>query len=146
VRFAKEKNEGPVADFRFQSLGTPFLGGWPTSAFKRHLHHRQDPRRLDPQRYRLPRRPQPVLSGVEGSFPLDLWYIVPVDRCTEAPMLRFYPHRKAKKMRLEKFREAWRQLRPKNPSNGPITTYAASTTSTMNSAQNPVLTKGTPGP
>ena len=38
--------------------------------------------------------------------PLDLWYIVPVDLCTEAPMLRFYPHRKAKKVRLEKFREA----------------------------------------
>jgi hypothetical protein len=56
--------------------------------------------------------------------PLDLWYIVPVDLCTEAPMLRFYPHRKAKKMRLEKFREAWRQLRPKSPNNGPITIYA----------------------
>ena len=57
--------------------------------------------------------------------PLDLWYIVPVDLCTEAPMLRFYPHRKAKKMRLEKFREAWRQLRPKNPpGNSPITIYA----------------------
>lgn len=56
--------------------------------------------------------------------PLDLWYIVPVDLCTEAPMLRFYPHRKAKKMRLEKFRELWSQLRPKNPNNGPITIYA----------------------
>ena len=56
--------------------------------------------------------------------PLDLWYIVPVEVCTPAPMLRFYPHRKAKKMRLEKFREAWRQLRPINPTNGPITIYA----------------------
>jgi hypothetical protein len=57
--------------------------------------------------------------------PLDLWYIVPVEVCTPAPMLRFYPHRKAKRMRLEKFREAWRQLRPRNPpDNSPITIYA----------------------
>jgi hypothetical protein len=27
-------------------------------------------------------------------------------------MLRFYPHRKAKKMRLEKYREAWHLLDP----------------------------------
>jgi hypothetical protein len=58
--------------------------------------------------------------------PLDLWYIVPVEVCTPAPMLRFYPHRKAKKMRLEKFRELWRQLRPKNPpDNTPITIRAS---------------------
>ena len=42
--------------------------------------------------------------------PLDIWYIVPVEICTPAPMLRFYPHRKAKKMRLEPYREAWHLL------------------------------------
>jgi hypothetical protein len=42
--------------------------------------------------------------------PLDVWYVVPVEECEPAPMLRFYPHRKAKKMRLEKYREAWHQL------------------------------------
>lgn len=39
--------------------------------------------------------------------PLDIWYIIPVEVCTPAPMLRFYPHREAKLMRLEKYREAW---------------------------------------
>jgi len=42
--------------------------------------------------------------------PLDIWYIIPVEVCTPAPMLRFYPHRKAKKMRLESYREAWHLL------------------------------------
>jgi hypothetical protein len=28
--------------------------------------------------------------------PLDIWYIIPVEICTPAPMLRFYPHRQAK--------------------------------------------------
>jgi hypothetical protein len=42
--------------------------------------------------------------------PLDIWYILPVEACTPAPMLRFYPHREAKKMRLEEYREAWRLL------------------------------------
>src|SRR5579859_5606141 len=42
--------------------------------------------------------------------PLDIWYIIPVEVCTPRPMLRFYPHRKAKKMRLEKYREAWHLL------------------------------------
>jgi hypothetical protein len=58
--------------------------------------------------------------------PLDLWYIVPVEICTPAPMLRFYPHRKAKRMRLEKYRESWRQLKPSpNPDDDtPITIYA----------------------
>ncbi len=42
--------------------------------------------------------------------PLDIWYIIPVEVCTPAPMLRFYPHRQAKKMRLEKYREAWHLL------------------------------------
>jgi hypothetical protein len=45
--------------------------------------------------------------------PLDIWYILPVEICTPQPMLRFYPHRKAKKMRLEPYREAWHLLRPK---------------------------------
>jgi hypothetical protein len=42
--------------------------------------------------------------------PLDIWYIIPVEICTPAPMLRFYPHRKAKRMRLESYREAWHHL------------------------------------
>ncbi len=42
--------------------------------------------------------------------PLDIWYIIPVEICTPAPMLRFYPHRKAKRMRLEPYREAWHRL------------------------------------
>jgi len=42
--------------------------------------------------------------------PLDIWYIIPVEICTPAPMLRFYPHRKAKRMRLEPYREAWHYL------------------------------------
>jgi len=42
--------------------------------------------------------------------PLDIWYIIPVEVCTPAPMLRFYPHRAAKKMRLEPYREAWHLL------------------------------------
>jgi hypothetical protein len=42
--------------------------------------------------------------------PLDIWYIIPVEICTPQPMLRFYPHRQAKKMRLEPYREAWHLL------------------------------------
>ncbi len=42
--------------------------------------------------------------------PLDIWYIIPVEVCTPQPMLRFYPHRQAKIMRLEKYREAWHLL------------------------------------
>ena len=40
---------------------------------------------------------------------LNVWYVLPVRACMPAPMLRFYPHRKAKKMRLEKYRddETW---------------------------------------
>ena len=45
--------------------------------------------------------------------PLDLWYIIPVEVCTPAPMLRFYPHRQAKVMRLEPYREAWTLILPK---------------------------------
>jgi hypothetical protein len=55
--------------------------------------------------------------------PLNIWYIIPVEVCTPQPMLRFYPHRKARRMRLEKYREAWRLLDPPllNP---PITIQA----------------------
>jgi hypothetical protein len=45
--------------------------------------------------------------------PLDLWYIIPVEVCTPAPMLRFYPHRQAKIMRLEPYREAWDLILPR---------------------------------
>ena len=45
--------------------------------------------------------------------PLNLWYIIPVEICTPAPMLRFYPHRKARIMRLEPYREAWNLILPK---------------------------------
>ncbi len=55
--------------------------------------------------------------------PLDIWYIIPVEICTPQPMLRFYPHRQAKKMRLEKYREAWNLLDPPLP-NPPITIQA----------------------
>jgi PD-(D/E)XK endonuclease len=44
--------------------------------------------------------------------PLNIWYIIPVEICTPQPMLRFYPHRQAKLMRLEKYREAWHLLDP----------------------------------
>jgi hypothetical protein len=43
---------------------------------------------------------------------LNIWYIIPVEICTPKPMLRFYPHRKARKMRLEPYREAWHLLDP----------------------------------
>ena len=39
--------------------------------------------------------------------PLQIFYIIPVEVCTPAPMLRFYPHRQAKVMRLESYKEAW---------------------------------------
>ena len=41
-------------------------------------------------------------------------------------MLRFYPHRQAKKMRLEPYRENWRPLKPTyhGDNDGPITLYA----------------------
>jgi PD-(D/E)XK endonuclease len=55
--------------------------------------------------------------------PLDIWYIIPVEVCTPQPMLRFYPHRKAKQMRLEQYREAWHLLDPPLP-NPPITIQA----------------------
>ena len=42
---------------------------------------------------------------------LNVWYVLPVRACMPAPMLRFYPHRKAKKMRLEKYREAWHLMK-----------------------------------
>jgi len=56
--------------------------------------------------------------------PLDIWYIIPVEVCTPQPMLRFYPHRKARKMRLEKYREAWHLLDPPLPNPPTITIQA----------------------
>jgi hypothetical protein len=56
-------------------------------------------------------------------IPLDLWYILPVEVCAPAPMLRFYPHREAKQMRLEKYREAWHLLEAHQP--GDITIHAS---------------------
>jgi hypothetical protein len=55
-------------------------------------------------------------------IPLKIWYIIPVEVCTP-PLLRFYPDRSAKGMRLEKYREAWHQLDPPLP-NPPITIQA----------------------
>jgi hypothetical protein len=57
-------------------------------------------------------------------IPLNIWYIIPVEVCTPQPMLRFYPHRKARRMRLEKYKEAWHLLDPPllNP---PITIHAS---------------------
>lgn len=63
--------------------------------------------------------------------PLDIWYIIPVEVCTPAPMLRFYPHRKAKKMRLEKYREAWHYLDPTDPSRRPPITIRAEADETV---------------
>ena len=57
-------------------------------------------------------------------IPLDVWYIMPVEIVTPHPMLRFYPHRKAKKMRLEKYREAWHLLDPPLPNPPTITIQA----------------------
>jgi len=48
---------------------------------------------------------------------LNVWYVLPVRACMPSPMLRFYPHRKAKKMRLEKYREAWHLMKPNLSSN-----------------------------
>lgn len=56
--------------------------------------------------------------------PLDVWYILPVEACTPAPMLRFYPHRQAKKMRLEKYREAWHLLESHAAESQPIEIHA----------------------
>lgn len=56
--------------------------------------------------------------------PLHLWYIIPVEICTPQPMLRFYPHRQARRMRLEKYKEAWHLLDPPCP-NPPITIHAS---------------------
>ena len=59
--------------------------------------------------------PQDIDFLVAHVIPLDLWYVLPVRACMPAPMLRFYPHRKAKIMRLEKYREAWHLMKPKSP-------------------------------
>ena len=63
------------------------------------------------------------IDFIAAHVALDIWYIIPVEVCTPQPMLRFYPHRQAKKMRLEKYREAWRLLDPPLP-NPPITIHA----------------------
>jgi hypothetical protein len=47
--------------------------------------------------------------------PLDIWYVFPVEACMSVPMLRFYPHRPAKPMRLEKYKEAWHLMRSHCP-------------------------------
>jgi hypothetical protein len=51
--------------------------------------------------------------------PLDIWYIIPVEICTPQPMLRFYPHRTARKMRLEPYREAWHLLQSEEEKGAP---------------------------
>ncbi|MCU1268741.1 MAG: putative endonuclease [Acidobacteriaceae bacterium] len=56
--------------------------------------------------------PKDIDFLVAHVIPLDLWYVLPVRACMPAPMLRFYPHRKAKQMRLEKYREAWHLMKP----------------------------------
>src|SRR5450631_309132 len=43
--------------------------------------------------------------------PRDIWYILPVEACMPAPMLRFYPDG-ARRPRFEQYREAWHLLRP----------------------------------
>lgn len=48
-------------------------------------------------------------------IPLDVWYVLPVELCMPSPMLRFYPHRKGKKMCLERYREAWHLMKPGVP-------------------------------
>ena len=58
-------------------------------------------------------------------IPLDVWYIMPVEIVTPHPMLRFYPHRKAKKMRLEPYKERWRLLEAHEPSSRNITIQAS---------------------
>ena len=63
--------------------------------------------------------------------PLDIWYIIPVEVCTPAPMLRFYPHRKAKRMRLEPYREAWHLIEPKETGGGTIIEIQASADETV---------------
>ena len=44
-------------------------------------------------------------------IPLNVFYVLPVDACQPSPMLRFYPHRHSRSMRLEPYREAWNLLR-----------------------------------
>jgi hypothetical protein len=45
--------------------------------------------------------PRDIDFLVAHLVPLDVWYLLPVEDCIPGPMLRFYPHRKAKEMRLE---------------------------------------------
>ena len=55
-------------------------------------------------------------------------------------MLRFYPHRQAKQMRLEQYREAWHQVLPAGKKDAPIDIYA------MAEEELPELTWLTPRP
>ena len=71
--------------------------------------------------------------------PLDIWYIIPVEVCTPAPMLRFYPHRKAKKMRLEPYREAWHLVLPKQSNEVMEIQASADETSFQNSKKSVVI-------
>jgi hypothetical protein len=70
-------------------------------------------------------------------IPLNIWYIMPVEVCTPQPMLRFYPHRQAKKMRLEPYREAWRLLEAQADANGNITLQAAAASSASRAKRDP---------
>jgi len=59
--------------------------------------------------------PRDIDFLVAHIVPLDVWYVLPVEACMPAPMLRFYPHRQAKQMRLEKYREAWHLMKRELP-------------------------------
>jgi hypothetical protein len=88
------------------------------SAFKSRLPTVSAPRLtkrapLTPSAKDAPSIPRATLIFLVAHIvPLDIWYVLPVEACMPAPMLRFYPHRKAKQMRLEKYREAWELMKP----------------------------------
>jgi hypothetical protein len=58
-------------------------------------------------------RPKDIDFLVAHVIPHDAWYVLPVLVCTESPNLRFYPHREAKAMRLEQYRDAWDLMKSK---------------------------------
>ena len=64
--------------------------------------------------------PRDIDFLVAHIIPLDLWYVLPVRACMPAPMLRFYPHRTARKMRLEQYREAWHLMKSGLPTPKPM--------------------------
>ena len=49
--------------------------------------------------------------------PLDLWYVIPVNACTNRTSLRFYPRTNNSRGRLEKYREAWWRLQSRKVAN-----------------------------